>query len=245
MTLNEYLTAPMGKGTSIGLGEIKNSLDKDYENLKSSMSMIVYWLKERYIVYVVQLPSRHAKGLRYQIVFQFDTHSLPEGIHDVKNLDFQCFSNSPSFVYTYAEVFKEKGMLLAWSRDKYDRIITHNTPTVRNSQKLISYERSLYLAGKFITLSGKSRIEFAKMGGTPVKSEYFFTNNIPTQEEVENRYKELTKKKEPSVSEKRINKIPEKGPLNKLHTLFTPFTKSTSKTSSTHSIRKSKKTNKI
>ena len=235
MTLYEYLNSPMGKGISLGLSEIKNHLDKEYEELRYSMSMIVYWMKERYIVYVVQLPSRHAKGLKYQIVFQFDTHSIPEGVHDVKHLNFQCFSNSPSFVYTYAEVFKEKEMLLSWSKDKYDREILHNSPEVRNSQKLISYERSLYLAGKFITLSGKSRIEFAKLGGTTIKNDYFFTNNIPEQSIIENKYKELTRKKEPTVSEKEINKIPNKNKSDRRHSLFTPFTK---KTSSTNNIQK-------
>ena len=242
MTLNEYMSNPMGKGTSIGLSEIKNNLDLEYTELKSGMTLTIYRIAEETLFYLVTVPSRHAKNLSYQVLFQFDIHMVPDEFKDVRQLTFSCFSNCPSFSYTYAKVFDEKGMLCTWLKTKYDKKVFKSEPETRNSQKLISYERSMYLAAKFISNSGKSKIEYAKVIGLPVKNHSMIASKINEQQYIEDKYNAATKEPEKKkVFSANKPKLQNKH-TNSSTTGTTNYTKSTSKISST---KKTKTTNKF
>lgn len=243
MTLKEYLNRPSGEISAIELTERRNTLDGEYNDLKYDMSLAIFRINDKNLIYFVEIPSRHAKGLRYQVVFQFNLEYV-ESASDVSELSFKCFSNCPSFVYTYAKVFKEKDMFCNWLGSKLDRPVLKKDPSIRNPDKNISYERSIYLAAKYIINSGKSKIDLAKIIGLRVASPNVVKNKILTQSTIEDRYKSATKSTPKSNESK---KSTEPGVKNK-HEHAVSQTQAVEKIKSiknTNSIKAIKKTKRI
>lgn len=109
MKLIDYINNPMGKGSSVmPLREIRKSLDDQYEQLKDQMKMVSFIKNKRFLILVINVPSRHAKGLFYNVVFEFNLEGIADTESTIGNLDFKCFSNCPSFSYTYARAFKKR-----------------------------------------------------------------------------------------------------------------------------------------
>ena len=242
MKLIEYINNPMGKGSSVmPLREIQKSLDDQYEQLKDQMKMVSFIKNKRFLILVINVPSRHVKGLFYNVVFEFDLEGIADTESTIGNLDFKCFSNCPSFSYTYARAFKKKDMLCNWLTSKYDKKIFSMPSETRNQNELIGYERSLYLAAKFAMRPSRNKLSFLKMVSMTLTGYNRVNSLISTQQEIEEQYKILTQrqKKERDIKKSK-NKINSK---NK--NTGDGIIKSVKSTKTTDTIKRSKKTNKI
>ena len=156
MTILEYLTNPYGKGAAFGnVATQKQSYDEQFEKLQSKITHRIYLYRNRAIYHVVipsqKEDSRNSYDVIIEIPFPEDTGSVVS----LENRDITVFSNCPSFIFTYAHVFYSKGMLCKWLVDKYRMEVRRKLPIHTNQYNVIGFERSLYLAMKYLKVHGQ------------------------------------------------------------------------------------------
>ena len=173
---------------------------------------------------------------------------------DVNNLEFKCFSNCPSFIFTYANAFRQKGLLCHWLENKYRKEVKKNTANIKNQYGIIGLERSLYLACLYLKKAGRTRADIITTLGKKVTSYSMIANGIRTQDEIMEKTKMKIKPEDKNAiscandinfkSEKKESTRKGTAEYTKTtnSTLFTKNTKSQSKSSTT---RTSKKTRRI
>lgn len=147
MTLGEYLSNPYGRGVgSFPVNMIRDTVEQQLKNdYPSPITYKTYAVKDNHLVIHCKLPSRSKKNIQYDIVIDLDISGAENQPRmSIGRYPFTVFSNSPSFYYTYAKVFREKGMLCDWLRRKYERKILRKSPEVRNPAQIVGYERSIY-----------------------------------------------------------------------------------------------------
>lgn len=155
MTLNDYLSNPFGKGVNIAPSAvIRDSLTEQFRNLKASITLKYYLVNDSIVVCHFKLPSRTKKNVFYDVVFEFDVKGLGDSNCSILGLDFKCFSNCPSFTYTYANAFEDKDMLCKWLKKKYERVVFRKDPSTRNPNRMTGYERSIYICAKYLGQDG-------------------------------------------------------------------------------------------
>ena len=196
MTLIEYITNPMGKGNSVFPDRaIKLKFDEEYRALVNRFKISWYIASNNHFIALVQVPSHSLTDLVYTVVLDFDGNSISDAELTINHADMKVFSNCPSFSYTYAYVFYKKGYLCNWLSSKYDNQILMERPESRNANRIIYYERSLYLAIKYILDKGYNRINRIKTLGNPTKSVKELTTQIASQKDKDEEYKRKEKLK--------------------------------------------------
>lgn len=116
------------------------------------------------VVVHTKVPSETVEGFYYDVLIEL----ISNGAKDFEECDIKIFSNSPSFVYTYAYVFynleddetKTKGMIideyhkkiprdnimLTGTSTKLSEEILHGKPVVRNPFGIPLFDKSIYYA---------------------------------------------------------------------------------------------------
>ena len=152
-TLGEFLSPPFGvsdiniKNTAIQYEEkykkIMNSNRKIYcENWTETGGMYMIHMK---------VPSESQEGLYYDVVVQFFTDS--DQLARQNNLEryyIQFFSNSPSFIYKYAALYKVHGYLIDTLYEKMDQEYSNVLPDKANPDYKLEYDKSIYFACRFL-----------------------------------------------------------------------------------------------
>ena len=232
----------MSGGSIPGSAAQKASLTEEYEKVRDKIKVNYYLSRSRYLIYHVMIPSS-TSSMFYDVIFEFDLHNH-QSDSVINLIDFKCFSNSPSFIYTYANIFKHNGFLCKWTYPKYERATLNKEPKNRNAYKVINFEKSLFLAAKHITSLNRNRIAYAKMNATRINSTREILRNIKSQKEVTDvRYAEKhplgqggTRKKEKTFAGVLGDKLPEKKSKNS-----TSRVKKTGKVSKSSKVGKTKK----
>lgn len=245
MNIQDYLNNPMGKGSSVlMLSASRESLDSQYEKLSLRMSVKWFMLNKKYYIAHVKIPSRKHDKLYYDVLLQFDTSSFGDSIV-INHADMKIFSNCPSFTYTYAYVCNEKDQLINWTRSKYNRNILRKNPESRNPNEILNYERSIYLACKFITSNSRNYISRIKLSAVKATNHQNILMGIRTNEEIENLYKEydniIQREKEKTTKKKDTPK----SSVNTNHKKGSTSSSSTKKTRTTSKTKTTKKTKHI
>ena len=192
MTLAQYLSNPMGKGSSV-LGNqetIKAQYAKEIEDLTSHGQtwVAIYRVGNKSIVFHYRLPSKSGSKydpkLHYDVLFQIDQKELKE-----KNSPMECeflvFSNCPSFVYTYANALYRKKQLIPYLTSLYDPATRRNAATVKNPYDILGYERSLYIGASMVrsTVAGMTASDLSNIEKR--YSESFIKTQVQSQHEVQ------------------------------------------------------------
>lgn len=175
MTLLEYVENPMGKGSMILPNtKMKQGFISTFSDVSNTMKITWYQVMNTYIA-VISLPSQSSSKkdikLNYDIVFQFKNVPIFNKVA-IMNADWSVYSNSPSFIFTYAHVFYKQGMICKWLANKLDRTLKTMAPNVRNQYKVIGYERSLYLSALKVLQSISNPIPISGGFTNPIKSNY-------------------------------------------------------------------------
>jgi hypothetical protein len=159
ITLDQFLTNPTGKGSSMMARrkEIKADLEKRYYALIKNCpkNMLNYKIfvdkkKEVYIFYF-QIPSESFDNFFYDVVLQFvpeDKKAMKFGTINDYGIDF--FSNSPHMTYTYTYVLNKNGIIVDWMKKKYSPIALKKAPQTTNPVELFGFEKSCYYACMYI-----------------------------------------------------------------------------------------------
>lgn len=193
MTIAEYLQNPYGKGSAFGYNKQKVlDLNKELESLADKMTYKIYRYRDT-VVYHVVIPSTKNENVTYDVIIEVETKRQHEGSATIDNLDFKAFSNCPSFIFTYAHVFRKYKMLCEWLLDKYNEEVRKNAPEIRNRFNVIGVERSLYLAMKFIHFKGLTRNTTFINTGVKVTNRNEIAKNVRTQAEVMEKVKAKVK----------------------------------------------------
>lgn len=258
MTFGEYLTNPYGRGvgvapTSMIRDNVSRALSTEYP---SPMTHEIYKTKDRQLIFHCHLPSRTKQNIFYDVIIQLDLSAVDDNTRiGINSCPFRCFSNSPSFYYTYAKVFEEKDLFCTWLKRKYDRKVMRKAPVTRNPSQIVGYERTVYTC--MYVLLGQYRMKaavdlYAKASQTSLKQ---LASIVHTQEEIELAYERapLTKRLQKEKEEKQQKKKEHaenmsriyRNPASSPRTRAVPTTSRTSRTAKTKTTAKSNRTKRI
>lgn len=155
MTIMEYYNNPAGVGAAVIpnreaiRADYTNRFDKLYRTKKDLFRIDVFKDGDEYFILVV-IPSEDGdRNNTYDVVVKFVPTDMSKSHPTVRAYNIQLFSNSPSFVYTYAYVFDKEELMVKELRNKFSDE-TFQPPTTRNPYEGISYEKSTFMAIEFI-----------------------------------------------------------------------------------------------
>jgi len=157
MTLEDYISNPMGKNnatfTPLVREAIKNNYKAKFDNVmlreKGKMGYYLYRDRDNNIYYAhLKVPSEVIENFYYDVVFKFYTSSDNDtaGGTNLKKFDIQFFSNDPAFVYNHAHTFMEKGLFLNELEFKMSKEAIQKKAVVKNPNDSVGYVKSLYFA---------------------------------------------------------------------------------------------------
>lgn len=161
MLLTEFFNNPMGKGaTALNIKSTKESFDKKYNNYYKDISHKAFFIKDNIYV-LIKIPSS-VRGIFYDVVIKFTPTNKSAGV-SVCDMDYQFFSNSPSFLYTYANAYNKNKLLIKELNKKLSKEMVKELASTRNPYRIISYDITIYSALKYLLTTGFDKIESLKM----------------------------------------------------------------------------------
>lgn len=249
MDIRQYLDNPMGKGAIIqGKQLIIDDLDKRFNKLveDNEIESDIYKDGDNYIFHV-KLPSESERDNTYDVVIEFSPIDLTsKSDESILNYNVRFFSNCPSFIFTYAYAYNDKGLFIDYLTKKLDEQVLKNPPVVKNPTNMVNFEKSIYFACKYLVDKKNLNKEFLKSFVQRFKKKDFIYG-IRTQAEIMEEIKKANLNlKEEKDKERRKNEKPKrtKNILNKENTpngvkLITPK-QSTSKEKGVNKVNKIK-----
>lgn len=161
MLLTEFFNNPMGKGSAaLNINAIKQKYDERYNSFYKDITHKSFFIKKD--IYIsINIPSS-VKGIFYDVVIKFTPNNKSAGV-SVIDMDYQFFSNSPSFLYTYANAYSKKKLLIRELDRKLSREMIKEMAKTRNPYSIISYDYTIYCALKYILINGFDKISVLKL----------------------------------------------------------------------------------
>lgn len=238
MTVNEYL---------LGAEDVENARIKiqtyrsDYLRIKNTITTDIFRVGNDMII-AVRIGSAKVNAIKYDVVLQFDDLYKTSG-RTIGNMEFRAFSNSPSFVYSYANIFMNLGLMCEWLYDKYSNEVQSSLPHVRNTSLTIAVERSLYTALYHLQTMGQFAISALKALAS-VSTLKEIASTIHSQQDTESGYKqEVAIARAKAREEKKANNLASSSQNQSSPTVKKAASaKATSKTQKTQSTKGVKRT---
>lgn len=199
MILREYLDNPMGSGDSsiVNRQLIIANLNSKYNELISKKKIDYFIYRDSNASFLIHLviPTETERDNSYDVVFRFEASSKEIfNERTVKNYDVQVFSNSPSFAYTFANVYDDNGLMVKSLKHKFDPLIFKKDPVVRNKYKIVNYEKYIYFGAKFI-LEGKLFMSKEYLiGNARIYNPKKFSTNIRDMDTIMVQYQQAARK---------------------------------------------------
>lgn len=219
MSFEQYIENPLGvKGAVFSQRDLmkKNYTDKFDAIFLREAGKLDYRLlydkrKDEYYIHL-KIPSEEINDFYYDVVVQFYTKDNKYRIQNTLiNYNVRFFSNDPSFVYTYFNVFMKNDMLVKCLKSKSSKLAIKKSPDTRNPYQMPGYVKSIYFAYLFMKLKNLFFKQFYEMDGEPF-SEGKLSSKIRHTDVVLNERQELQKKKN---AEKRKEKQEKTNEYNK------------------------------
>lgn len=152
-TLGEFLSSPFGV-SDINVKNIAIQYEEKYKKLMQSARKIYCenWTESdgMYMIHM-KIPSESQDGLYYDVVVQFftDDGQLAKQ-NNLERYYIQFFSNTPSFIYKYAALYKVHGYLIDTLYEKMDPEYSNILPDKANPNYKLEYDKSIYYACRFL-----------------------------------------------------------------------------------------------
>lgn len=166
MNIDQYIQNPLsaGKASAVMSSIMREGMKKSYSDrfnnilMRENGEIKFYTYKdEKNNVYYIHLkiPSEVVAKFYYDVVFRFSTDaSAINAGRSLNKYDVQFFSNDPAFVYTYAFVFNQKGLVIKDIASKLGKYAITKTPDIKNPDKSTGYVKSFYFAYLFMKSHG-------------------------------------------------------------------------------------------
>ena len=181
MTLEEYISNPMGKNNAtfhqLVRETIKANYKIKYENvLLRENGAINYYLYQDSVnntFYAhIKVPSEKVEKFYYDTVIKFFTTSDDNtgGGKNLEKYQVQFFSNDPAFVFTHAHTFMDNGLFIEELKYKMSEQAINQEATEKNPNNSVGYVKTIYFAYLYLkqrgflkTISYKSAEKYDKM----------------------------------------------------------------------------------
>jgi hypothetical protein len=109
---------------------------------------------DRFIIYL-KIPSESTETLFYDVVVEFFTKDATQrGLNKLDDYNIRMFSNDPNFIFTFAYVFYERGLIIPELKKKISKVALKNNPAKSNPNKVVGYVKSLYFTYLFMESHG-------------------------------------------------------------------------------------------
>ena len=180
-TVRSYLESPMVKSSAFNIRTIKEDLTRRYEKLvsekKIEMKNVAIDGKKYYVHYVIGTESDDREN-NYDVIIEFfPKNRIVATESTVKNYNIKFFTNIPSFVFTFAYVYNEKGLLSEEFKNKYNSKVFKMKPKEKNPYKIVNYDKALYFA----------LLDFTKDAGVKYNKGYLSSKKNCTLSQLKNK----------------------------------------------------------
>lgn len=147
-TLEGFLAAPFGSREPKS-----NEFEQKYQKLKSNKRIHIEAstkIEDNYLLHI-KVGSDSTQSVFYDVILLFftDDPMISKGI-SFRKYYVQFFSNSPSFIYQYAALYKQNNGLIEMLYDKLDPEYADKVPEKANPSMKLSYDKSIYSACRFM-----------------------------------------------------------------------------------------------
>ena len=229
--IEEFLKAPFGNE------EPKNQdFEQKYKKLYADKRISLVALTQIDDDYLLHLSvgSDTNPTEAYDVVLLFftDNETIKKEI-TFKNYYVKFFSNSPSFIYQYAVLYRQNGFLIDMLYDKMDEKYKDVLPDKVNKEHNLSYDKSIYCACKYVL--SKSSAFNKYLNFTPKKTPDIFFRGIKDFADVKmiSEIRSMDKKINKELEENKKKQKEEKGKSRGKSSIGTvkKVSKTTSKTS--------------
>lgn len=151
-TLTSFLNNPTGDSGSASQGRklVFEDLENRFAALRKAKKVFkhsVYKVAEDIFI-KVDVPSETIDDFSYEVVIKFK--DVQKNNTSLVSNNIQVFSNSPSFVYSYAYTFNMYQLLIPEFSSKFDKQILADLPKVRNPDAVTFYEKTITMAMIYI-----------------------------------------------------------------------------------------------
>lgn len=151
-TLGDFITRPFGE-----VNEKSNDYESKFSKLDRDRRIKVVALTKVEDDYLIHLTigSTTNQTESYDVVLLFftDNDEIKKEI-TFKNYFVKFFSNSPSFIYQYAVLYRQNGFLIDMFFDKMEEKYKDKLPDKVNKDYKLSYDSSIYIACRYLQVHG-------------------------------------------------------------------------------------------
>ena len=145
---------PTGKGSGnvAARYRIRQAMSATYIKLlqkyRKQFYTVPYLYPDGRILFHVKVPSEAylINKISYDVLIEFE--NKPGTRLALRNAKF--FSNSPSFIFTYAYVFYHKDLVIPAFAGKLPSQCISQAPVIRNPVESLGFEKSIYVAGRYL-----------------------------------------------------------------------------------------------
>lgn len=257
MTARQFLSNPTGKGSATVARRDRIKLDMNnryyslYRKSKNKFNVRIFQSNDNFY-FVFKIPSEFYsnENLTYDVVIEFsppDSNALNNTTLERYNIRF--FSNSPNFMFTYAYIYQQDGMLIPWLKGKISNKALTEPPEVRNPREEYGFEKSVYFALLYIQENPRLMRKSAKDMTT--KSRSSIVSNIRTSNqklkeynEAKKKHIEKEKKRENRIDQRVINRFRGSKARSSSTSIDKPTVKKSKSSNTKSSIRRTKKARK-
>jgi hypothetical protein len=153
ITLKQYVDNPY-RGSSFLASRrlIKQGLNSAYIEIlrkyRSRFFAIPYEYQNKDILFHVKVPSEEYQfnKITYDVLFLIEYN--PDVRLSQRNI--KMFSNSPSFIFTYAYVYYHSNLVIDSFVQKIPTVAITQEPEIRNPIESLGYEKSTYIAARYL-----------------------------------------------------------------------------------------------
>lgn len=176
--IKEFIESPFGNVNQ----QEKQKMEQAYQRIKRRIHVDGYMKDDKYYLIHVKVPSETNPNQSYDVVILFftDENSVKREL-TLNHYYIKLFSNSPSFIFQYAVMYRNEGYLIDFLFDKMDKEYADVMP---KKPKELSYDKSIYCACRYL-LDDKI-MSLSKMGIITKhrKTERQFFKDIKTFQDV-------------------------------------------------------------
>lgn len=132
--------------------------------------------KDTFFIHV-QVPSEKVKGFSYDVVIRSETQKDKKRV-TINNNPIKVFSNSPSFLFQYAYICNQQGILIEELKDKVGELALTTPPKNKNPLEQFGFEKSVYFACMYIKYNELNYIKNLDINKRSGDMRKYFANEI-------------------------------------------------------------------
>lgn len=222
MTFDEYITNPMGRSNAVLSAGVREAQRKIYSSkfdnilLRENGKIDYNLYKGKGDVYYIhiKIPSEVVENFYYDVVLKFTgSANLASSTTGLDKYQVQFFSNDPAFVYTYAYVFRKKGLFIQELSRKMSSKALRSPANEKNPENQVGYVKSLFFAYLFMKNRGLfSKIKY--VGAPDFNLNVLLKDIEDADEKIQKRQdlgSKVSRRKKETISKSMLNKIERAG----------------------------------